>query len=100
VLAVPHFVGDRHRVVTAALVQFFHKMLDLAARHDRQQGVGHLRQLGVEQNVRLVMRPLVDQQRGQQPDRRHGSGQQPHQPAAQRIGGGPVHAGADVDEAM
>ena len=100
VLGMPDFKCDRHRIAPGVLVQFLHEMFDLAAGHDRQQRLAHLRQLAVEQLVRFVVGTLVDDQHGQQPDRRHGAGQQPDQPAAQRVGRGLAHAAGAAADAM
>jgi len=50
-----------------------HEMLDFAAGDDPSRVSATWRQLGVEQLVCLVVRPLVNDQRGQQPDRGHPS---------------------------
>ena len=86
VIVMPHLECDGHRIVMAVILEFLRKMLDFAGRHDRQQGVGDLRQLAVEQFVRFMVRALIHHQRGQQPDCRHRAGQQPHQPPPQGIG--------------
>ena len=91
----PDLERDRHRVSMAVLVQFLDEVLDLAAGDDRQQRFRNLGQLAVEHLVGLAMGALVDHERGHQPDRRHHAGQQPDQPAAQRIGAGRPHAPAD-----